>query len=211
MDLNIIFIIFFTIVIIMILCFFNYFLSNQISTQRVHQILYGEGEDENKDKDKEIKNPKKELIDYFAYNWDDLKIYLINNDCDNINIPIKLEETFYDTFGNYFSLNTSENTDTMMTTFAFRNYQMTFEMEFREICQILTMLKKYILNHPDVHLNTLGKYLELLHHEHFPQAVFISVILDEMLRTCQTYPDLRLHQISQTNNLLTMKIIDSLT
>ena len=199
MNYDILSIIILTIAVIIILCFL-YHPDISVTSNKTYEI----------NKQLEVRNPKKELIDYFAHNWDNLKVYFINNnnkDCNDIKIPYELEEDFYNKFGDYFGVKSS---DSMMETFAFRNYQITFEMEFREICQSLTMLKKYLRDNPDINLNILGKYLELLHNEHFPQAVFISVILDEMVRTCQKYPDLTLYQIAQTNSLLTMKIIDSI-
>uniref|UniRef100_A0A6C0E7U6 Uncharacterized protein n=1 Tax=viral metagenome TaxID=1070528 RepID=A0A6C0E7U6_9ZZZZ len=190
-----------TVTVIIILCFlYLYHPDTSVVFNKTYEI----------NKQLEVRNPKKELIDYFARNWDNLKVYFINNnnkDCNDIKIPYELEEDFYNKFGDYFGVKSS---DSMMETFAFRNYQITFKMEFREICQSLTTLKKYLRDNPDINLNILGKYLELLHNEHFPQAVFISVILDEMVRTCQKYPDLTLYQIAQTNSLLTMKIIDSI-
>jgi hypothetical protein len=197
MDYNIALIIFLTICVILTLYFFK---------SSIKKTLHKHIKNDETPKIKKL-NPKQELADYFAYNWDDLKVHFFSKDCNNIKIPIKLEEDFYNRFGQYFAF---KNNDPVIEAFAFRNYQMTFKMEFREICQTLTTLKKYLLNNQDINLNSLGKYLELLHNEHFPQAVFIAVILDEMVRTCQKYPELTLHQIGQTNSLLTMKVIDSI-
>lgn len=156
-------------------------------------------------------NPKKELVEYFAYNWDNLKPYLLASDCQNLKMPENIQNEFKDKFGVYF-LEKMPMSDPMVEKFREKHYQREFEMEFREICQTFTKLKTYLQGQADLQslkLKNLGHHLEWLHNQHFPQAVFISVILDEMVRTCQENPDLSVLEVSKTDSLLTMKALNS--
>ncbi len=50
-----------------------------------------------------------------------------------------------------------------------------------------------------------------VHTEHYPQAVFIAVILDRMLQICNTFPEYNIDQITNTHDLLTISVIFYLT
>jgi hypothetical protein len=166
---------------------------------------------QNKEGIKESINPKDELINYLVVNWDKLSPILIKNDCYDEYIPQEIIDDFNDKFGHYFR-NKNEQIDPVLTHFSNGTYERNFKKEIHEICKIFNSLGEYIQknNKNNLELNQLGKEIERLHTEHFPQAVFIAVILDRMLKICKKYPNYNINQIPDTKDLLTIKIISSL-
>jgi hypothetical protein len=165
-------------------------------------------------KTKEPINPKDELVNYFAVNWNKLSPILIKNDCYDEYVPQEILDEFNIKFGHYFR-NKNEQIDPVLTHFSNGTYERNFKKEIQEICKILNSLSDF-LNQKNqknnlLELNQLGKEIERLHTEHFPQAVFIAVILDRMLQICKKYPNYNINQIADTKDLLTMSIILSLT
>jgi hypothetical protein len=154
-------------------------------------------------------NPKEELIQYFATNWARLAKQIFKKDCEE-NIPQEILDEFKEKFGHYFK-NKNAEYDPMLNHYTNGTYERTFKMEIREICTTLKKLGDYINNYPtykkDIDLKSLGQVIKNLHTEHFPQAVFISVILERMLLVCNQYPDYNLNQIVNTHDPLTMSII----
>lgn len=153
-------------------------------------------------------NPKQELIDYLAFNWDRLYPHFMKDNCDD-NVCPEIMNEFTQKFGHYMT-SQDEKKDPILEHYAKGTYYRGFQMEFREICQTLKKLQKYIKNNQSTQLKEMKKELELLHTEHFPQAVFISVILDQMAKTCSKFPYYSLTQIVNTNDLLTISVVDSL-
>jgi hypothetical protein len=155
-------------------------------------------------------SPKDELIQYFADNWARLAPLIIRKDCDNENIPSEIIYEFKNKFSHYFT-NKAENSDPMLKHYSNNTFERTFKMEFNEMCKTLKSLGEYIQKKPitqqAVSLKDLGKEIERLHTEHFPQAVFISIILDRMLQVCNKYPEYNIDQIVNTHDLLTTTII----
>jgi len=156
------------------------------------------------------KNPKEELIQYFATNWARIASVVFNKSCDDENMPQDFLDEFKNKFGHYFK-NKHAEYDPVLSHYLNGTYERTFKMEFKEMCTTLKKLGDYINNYPtdkkDIDLKTLGKQLEILHTEHFPQAVFISVILERMLEVCKEYPDYNINQIANTHDQLTMSVI----
>ena len=162
---------------------------------------------------KEVINPKDELINYFAVNWNRLSPILIKNDCDDEYIPQEILDEFNNKFGHYFR-NKNEQIDPVLTHFTNGTYERNFKKEIQEICKTLNSLSDFLNKNnqnSSLELNQLGKEIERLHTEHFPQAVFIAVILDRMLQICKKYPNYNINQITDTKDLLTISIILSLT
>ncbi len=155
-------------------------------------------------------SPKEELIQFFATNWAKLAPYIIRKDCDDENIPQEIINEFKVRFGHYFK-NKNEDNDPMLQHYSNNTYERTFKMEFSEMCKTLKAMGDFITNYPSrdqaVSLKDLGKEIERLHTEHFPQAVFISVILERMLEVCNKFPEYNVDQIVNTHDLLTMTII----
>ena len=155
-------------------------------------------------------NPKEELIQYFATNWAKIASVIFKKNCDDENIPQDFLNEFKNKFGHYFK-NKHADLDPILNHYVNGTYERTFKMEFKEICTTLKKLGDFINSYPtdkkDIDLRTLGKQLEVLHTEHFPQAVFISVILERMIEVCKEYPDYNINQISNTHDQLTMSII----
>ena len=155
-------------------------------------------------------NPKDELINYFGVNWSRLAPILIKNDCYDEYVPQEILDEFNNKFGHYFR-NKNEEIDPVLTHFSNGTYERNFKKEIQEICKTLNSLSDFLKKNSLLELNQLGKEIERLHTEHFPQAVFIAVILDRMLEICKKYPNYNINQIADTKDLLTMSIILSLT
>ncbi len=153
-------------------------------------------------------NPKDELVQYFASNWSRLAPILIKDNCDDEYVPPELMNEFKMKFGKYFESEV-EKYDPMMKTYVNGTYERNFKMEIKEICKTLTALGNFInsVRYPARQLKEVAVEIERLHTEHFPQAVFISVILDRMLKICNTYPEYTIDQIVNTNDPLTISII----
>jgi hypothetical protein len=155
-------------------------------------------------------NPKEELIQYFATNWAKIASVIFKKDCDDENIPQDFLDEFKNKFGHYFKNKYAES-DPLLSHYINGTYERTFKMEFKEMCTTLKKLGDYINKYPvnkkDIDLKTLAKKLEILHTEHFPQAVFISVILERMIEVCNEYPNYNINQIANTHDQLTMSII----
>jgi len=155
-------------------------------------------------------SPKEDLIQYFVTNWAKLAPYIIRKDCDNENIPPEILVDFKNKFGHYFK-NKHEANDPMLEHYSNNTYERTFKMEFTEMCKTLKALGDFIttspIRHQAISLKELGKEIERLHTEHFPQAVFISVILERILEVCNKYPEYNVDQIVNTHDLLTTTII----
>jgi len=161
----------------------------------------------------EPKNPKEELINYFAVNWSRLAPILIKKDCEDDYVPQEIITEFSDKFSHYFK-HQNEKIDPMLSHYSNGTFERTFKMEIKEICKTLNSLSDFIntnSKNSSLALNQLVKEIERLHTEHFPQAVFIAVILDRMLETCNKFPNYNISQISNTNDLLTISIILYLT
>jgi hypothetical protein len=157
-------------------------------------------------------NPKDELVQYFASNWARLAPILIKDNCDDEYVPSELMNEFKMKFGHFFE-DKSEQTDPMMKHYLNGTYERNFKMEIKEICKTLTALGNFInsVKYPARQLKEIAIELERLHTEHFPQAVFISIIIDRMLQICNKYPEYNTDQIANTNDLLTISIIFYLT
>ena len=157
-----------------------------------------------------VASPKEDLIQYFVTNWAKLAPYIIRKDCDNENIPPEILADFKKKFGHYFK-NKHEEHDPMLQHYSNNTYERTFKMEFTEMCKTLKALGDFMTTSPIRHqalsLKELGKEIERLHTEHFPQAVFISVILERMIDICNKYPEYNVDQIVNTHDLLTTTII----
>lgn len=161
-------------------------------------------------KTNELINPKDELINYFGVNWNKLEPILIKNDCYDEYVPQEILDEFNNKFGHYFR-NKNEEIDPVLTHFSNGTYERNFKKEIQEICKTLNSLSDFLKKNSSLELNQLGKEIERLHTEHFPQAVFIAVILDRMLEICKKYSNYNINQIADTKDLLTMSIILSLT
>jgi hypothetical protein len=155
------------------------------------------------------KSPKDQLVDYFAMNWSRIATVLVRKNCEDDNIPQEFIDEFKDQFGHLFM--NQEVQDPMLKHYTNGTYERNFKMEINEMCKTLNSLGDFINKYPtplkQVDLKTLGKEIERLHTEHFPQAVFISVILDRMLEICKKYPEYNINQIANTQDLLTMSVI----
>lgn len=153
-------------------------------------------------------NPKEELVNFFALNWGRLAPIFIRKDCNDEYVPQDIMYEFKNKFGHYFE-NKAQKNDPMLNHFMQGTFERNFKMEVKEICTTLTKLGDFInsTKYPSIDLKTLGKEIERLHTEHFPQAVFISVILDRMLQICNKYPEYNVNQIANTHDLLTMSVI----
>lgn len=159
----------------------------------------------------EPKNPKEELVNYFALNWSRLAPILIKKDCEDDYVPQEIITEFSNKFGHYFK-HQNEKIDPMLSHYSNGTFERTFKMEIKEICKTLNSLSDFINSKNNfLELNQLVKEIERLHTDHFPQAVFIAVILDRMLETFKKFPNYNISQISNTNDLLTISIISYLT
>jgi len=159
----------------------------------------------------EPKNPKEELVNYFAVNWSRLAPILIKKDCQDDYVPQEIITEFSNKFSHYFK-HQNEKIDPMLSHYSNGTFERTFKMEIKEICTTLNSLSDFINSkNNSLELNQLVKEIERLHTEHFPQAVFIAVILDRMLETFKKFPNYNISQISNTNDLLTISIISYLT
>lgn len=159
----------------------------------------------------ESKNPKEELVNYFAVNWSRLAPILIKKDCEDDYVPQEIITEFSNKFGHYFK-HQNEKIDPMLSHYSNGTFERTFKMEIKEICKTLNSLSNFINSKNNfLELNQLVKEIERLHTEHFPQAVFIAIILDRMLETFNKFPNYNISQISNTNDLLTISIISYLT
>jgi hypothetical protein len=157
-------------------------------------------------------NPKDELVQYFAMNWTTLAPVFLNNCNGTEDVPVELMNNFKTRFGHYFK-NSAEDIDPMLKHYTNGTYERNFKMEIKEICKTLNSMGDFINSprYPAIQLKELAKEIEKLHNEHFPQAVFIAVILDRMLTICNTYPEYTIDQIVNTHDLLTISIIFYLT
>ncbi len=153
-------------------------------------------------------NPKEELVQYFAMNWTNLAPVFLNNCDGEPSIPPEIMNDFKGRFGHYFK-NKAEDMDPMLKHYSNGTYERNFQMEVKEICKTLNAMGEFINTprYPARQLKELAVEIERLHNEHFPQAVFISVILDRMLSICNTYPEYTIDQIVNTHDLLTISII----
>jgi hypothetical protein len=153
-------------------------------------------------------NPKEELVQYFAMNWTQLAPVFLNNCEGDPYIPSELMNDFKERFGHYFK-NKTEDIDPMLKHYSNGTYERNFKMEIKEICKTLTAMGEFINTprYPARQLKELAIEIERLHNEHFPQAVFIAVILDHMLKVCNTYPEYTIDQVVNTHDLLTTSII----
>lgn len=159
----------------------------------------------------EPKNPKEELVNYFSVNWSRLAPILIKKDCEDDYVPQEIITEFSNKFSHYFK-HQNEKIDPMLSHYSNGTFERTFKMEIKEICKTLNSLSDFINSKNNfLELNQLVKEIERLHTEHFPQAVFIAVILDRMLETFKKFPNYNISQISNTNDLLTISIISYLT
>ena len=156
--------------------------------------------------------PKEELVEYFAKNFPRLAPVLIKDNCENEDIPDELMSEFKARFGFYFK-NKNEDIDPMLKHYAHNSYERNFKFEIKEICKTFKSLGEYVnsVHYPAMKLKDLAKEIERLHSEHFPQAVFISVILDRMLEVCNKYPEYNTDQIVNTHDLLTTTVVFYLT
>jgi len=154
--------------------------------------------------------PKEELVQYFAHNWPRLAPVMFKSNCEDDCVSDEIMTEFKNKFGDYFK-NKDEDNDPTIKHYANLTYERTFKMEFKEICKTLNKLKDFINNHPvkdrDLRLKDIAVEIEILHADHFPQAVFISVILDRMLIICNKFPEYTIKQITYTGDLLTTSII----
>jgi hypothetical protein len=154
--------------------------------------------------------PKEDLVQYFAHNWPRLAPTLFRSNCDDDCVSDEVMVEFKQRFGDYFKDKDEEN-DPVIKHYANLTYERTFKMEFKEICKTLKKLGDFMNNYPvkerDLRLKDIAVQIELLHADHFPQAVFISVILDRMLIICNKYPEYTINQITNTGDLLTTSII----
>ena len=204
-TLNILSILLLTIFVIVLFLYFstkmNFNLNSIINpTQNPSQI-----------KQLEPKNPKEELVNYFALNWSRLAPILIKKDCEDDYVPQEIITEFSNKFGHYFK-HQNEKIDPMLSHYSNGTFERTFKMEIKEICKTLNSLSDFINSKNNfLELNQLVKEIERLHTDHFPQAVFIAVILDRMLETFKKFPNYNISQISNTNDLLTISIISYLT
>ena len=208
--LSILNIILLTVIVIVLFLYFSSMieLSNFTNTNNTNNTI----------KPKELINPKDELINYFAVNWSKLEPIFIKNDCYDEYVPQEILDEFNNKFGHYFR-NKNEQMDPILTHFINGTYERNFKKEIYEICKTLNSLSDFLNKNNQknnqknslLELNQLGKEIERLHTEHFPQAVFIAVILDRMLEICKKYPNYNINQITDTKDLLTMSIILSLT
>ncbi len=156
--------------------------------------------------------PKDELVEFFARNFPRLAPVLIKENCENENVPEELINEFKSRFGSYFK-NKNEDIDPMLKHYSNNSYERNFKFEIKEICKTFKSLSEFInsVHYPAMQLKDLAKEIERLHTEHFPQAVFISVILDRMLEVCNKYPDYNTDQIVNTHDLLTTSVVFYLT
>jgi len=152
--------------------------------------------------------PKDELVEYFARNFPRLAPVLIKENCESEEVPEELMNEFKARFGSYFK-NKNEDIDPMLKHYTNNSYERNFKFEIKEICKTFKSLGEYINSerYPAMKLQDLAKEIERLHSEHFPQAVFISVILDRMLEVCNKYPDYNTDQIVNTHDLLTTSVV----
>jgi hypothetical protein len=155
-------------------------------------------------------SPKEELVQYFAMNWTQLApVFLNPSNCEgDPYIPPEIMNDFKGRFGHYFK-NTAEDMDPMLKHYSNGTYERNFKMEVKEICKTLRAMGEFINTprYPARQLKELAVEIERLHNEHFPQAVFISVILDHMLKMCNTYPEYTIDQVVNTHDLLTTSVI----
>ncbi len=156
--------------------------------------------------------PKDELVEFFARNFPRLAPVLIKENCENENVPEELINEFKSRFGSYFK-NKNEDIDPMLKHYSNNSYERNFKFEIKEICKTFKSLSEFInsVHYPAMQLKDLAKEIERLHTEHFPQAVFISVILDRMLEVCNKYPEYNTDQIVNTHDLLTTSVVFYLT
>jgi hypothetical protein len=159
---------------------------------------------------KKTNKPKEDLIEYFAHNWPKLAPVMFKSNCDDDCVSDEVMTEFKNRFGDYFKDKDEEN-DPVIKHYANLTYERTFKMEFKEICKTLNKLRDFINNYPvkdrDLRLKDIAIEIEKLHADHFPQAVFISVILDRMLIICNKFPEYTINQVTYTGDLLTTSII----
>lgn len=205
-NLNILSILLLTVIVIVLFLYFSTKMNYDIFTNKNIQ-------NQTQIQQLEPKNPKEELINYFAINWSRLAPILIKKDCEDDYVPQEIITEFSNKFSHYFK-HQNEKIDPMLSHYSNGTFERTFKMEIKEICKTLNSLSDFIntnSKNSSLALNQLGKEIERLHTEHFPQAVFIAVILDRMLETCNKFPNYNISQISNTNDLLTISIILYLT
>ncbi len=159
---------------------------------------------------KKTDKPKDDLIQYFAQNWPKLAPIMFRSNCEDDCVTDEIMTEFKKKFGDYFKDKDEEN-DPVIKHYANLTYERTFKMEFKEICKTLNKLRDFINNYPvkerDLRLKDIAVEIHKLHADHFPQAVFISVILDRMLQICNKYPEYTINQVTYTGDLLTTSII----
>jgi len=205
-NLNILSILLLTVIVIVLFLYFSTKMNYDIFTNKNIQ-------NQTQIQQLEPKNPKEELINYFAINWSRLAPILIKKDCEDDYVPQEIITEFSNKFSHYFK-HQNEKIDPMLSHYSNGTFERTFKMEIKEICKTLNSLSDFIninSKNSSLALNQLGKEIERLHTEHFPQAVFIAVILDRMLETCKKFHNFNISQISNTNDLLTISIILYLT
>jgi hypothetical protein len=153
-------------------------------------------------------NPKEELVQYFAMNWTQLAPVFLNNCESDPYIPPEIMNDFKGRFGHYFK-NKAEDIDPILKHYSNGTYERNFQMEVKEICKTLNAMGDFINGprYPAIQLKDLAVEIERLHNEHFPQAVFIAVILDRMLSICNKYPEYTIDQVVNTHDLLTISVI----
>ena len=154
--------------------------------------------------------PKEDLVQYFAHNWPRLAPIMFRSNCEDDCVTEEVMVEFKKKFGEYFK-NSDEENDPVIKHYANLTYERTFKMEFKEICKTLKKLGEFINNYPvkdrSLRLKDMAIEIEKLHADHFPQAVFISVILDRMLIICNKFPEYTINQVTYTGDLLTTSII----
>ena len=213
---NILSILLLTILVIIVFLYFSTKINYDIYIH-INSLTKNQNKIITKNQELQPKNPKEELINYFAINWSRLAPILIKKDCEDDYVPQEIITEFNNKFSHYFK-HQNEKIDPMLSHYSNGTFERTFKMEIKEICKTLNSLSDFIninsnsnSKNSSLELNQLIKEIERLHTEHFPQAVFIAVILDRILETCKKFPNYTISQISNTNDLLTMSIILYLT
>jgi hypothetical protein len=186
------------IIIVLVILVMIYYLSNTSIKETIYATILT----------KPPTNPKEELVQYFAMNWTNLAPVFLNNCEGDPYIPPEIMNDFKGRFGHYFK-NSTEDIDPMLKHYSNGTYERNFQMEVKEICKTLKAMGEFINTPrcPARQLKELAVEIERLHNEHFPQAVFISVILDHMLKICNSYPEYTIDQIVNTHDLLTTSVI----
>ena len=96
-----------------------------------------------KNQELQPKNPKEELINYFAVNWYRLAPILIKKDCEDDYVPQEIITEFNYKFSHYFK-HQNEKIDPMLSHYSNGTFERTFKMEIKEICKTLNSLSNFI-------------------------------------------------------------------